>query len=40
MDRAAHLEYPQAVLKEFDPIVAFNKEVLIRYFQESLRSSI
>ena len=40
MDWAAHLEHLQAVLKEFDPVAALNKEVLIRCFQEGLRSSI
>lgn len=36
MDWAAHLEHLQAVIKEFDPVVALNKEILIQYFQEGL----
>ncbi len=32
LDWAAHLEYLQAVLKEFDPTGATNKTTLIRYF--------
>ena len=40
MDWAAHLEHFQAMLKKFDPVVAPNKEVLIRYFREGLRPSI
>ena len=40
MDWAAHLEHLQAVLKEFDPLAAPNKEVLIRCFREGLRPSI
>ena len=40
MDCAAHLEYFQTVLKEFDPVAARNKEVMIRYFREGLRPSI
>ena len=30
----------QAILKEFDPTIAFNKETLIRYFCKELRLSI
>ena len=40
MDWDAHLEHFQAVLKEFDPLVAPNKEVLIRCFRESLQPFI
>ncbi len=35
-----HLEYLQAVLKEFNPTGALNEITLIRYFQEGLRLSI
>ncbi len=35
-----HLEYLQAILKEFDPIAAPNKETLIHYFREELCLSI
>ena len=40
MDWAAHLEYLETVLKEFDPAAASTKEVLICYFCDGLRSSI
>lgn len=37
---AAHLEHLETVLKEFDLDIASNKEVLICYFCNGLRSSI
>ncbi len=40
LDWAAYLEHLQAVLKEFDPTVALNETILIRYFREELRPSI
>ena len=40
MDWAAHLEYLQTLLREFDSAAASNKEVLICYFCDSLRPSI
>ena len=40
MDWAAHLEYLQAVLQEFDSIAAPKKDTMIRYFCEGLRPSI
>ncbi len=39
-DWAAHLEHLQAVLKEFDPVVAPSEDVLICYFRDGLRPSI
>ena len=40
LDWAAHLEYLQAMLKEFDPIYAPNKTTLICYLWEGLCLSI
>lgn len=40
LDYAAHLEYLQVSLKEFNPVGASNKEILIWYFPESLRPFI
>ena len=40
LDWTAHLEHLQAVLREFDPATAPNKEIMIRYFREGLRPSI
>ena len=40
LDWATHLQYLQAVLKEFDPTIVPNKETLIYYFWEGLRPSI
>ena len=40
MDWAAHLEHLQAVLRKFDFVAAPNKDTMIWYFQEGLRSSI
>ena len=39
-DLTAHLEYLQAVLREFDPAAAQNKEILIQCFLEDLRPFI
>ena len=39
-DWTAHLEHLQAVFQEFDPAATPNKEIIIRYFWESLRPSI
>ena len=40
MDWAAHLEHLQAVLQEFDSVMASNEDTMIRYFREGLRPSI
>ncbi len=40
LDWAAHLEYLQAVLKEFDLTSAPNETILIHYFRKGLRPSI
>ena len=40
LDWAAHLEYLQAVFLEFDLAATLNKEIMIRYFQEGLKSSV
>ena len=40
MDWAAHLEYLQVVLREFDFVAAPNEGIMIWYFWESLRPSI
>ena len=40
LDWAAYLEYLQAILQEFDPVVAPNKDILIQYFRDNLRPSI
>lgn len=36
LDWAVYLDHLQTVLKEFDPVVASNKEILIWCFQEGL----
>ena len=40
MDWAAHLEHLQTVFREFNSVVAPNKDTMIWYFQEGLRPSI
>lgn len=40
MDQAAYLKHLQSILKKFDPLAIPNKETLIRYFQDRLRSLI
>lgn len=37
---AIHLEHLQVILKKFDTAATPNKDLLIRYFQNSLRPSI
>ena len=40
LDWAAHLEYLQSILLEYDPVKAPTKPIMLRYFQESLKPSI
>ena len=40
MNWVVHLEHLQSMLKEFDSVAAFNKELLIWYFREGLWPSI
>ena len=40
LDLEAHHEHLQAVFQEFDLATTSNKEIMIRYFQEGLKSSI
>ena len=37
---AAYLEHLQAVLREFDLAATLNKEIMIQYFREGLKSSV
>ena len=40
IDWAAYLEHLQVVFREFNPVAAPNKEILIQYFWEGLRPFI
>lgn len=37
---ATYLKHLQVVLTKFNPIIAFNEDILIWYFQKDLKSSI
>ena len=40
VDWVAHLEHPQAVLREFDPGAAPNERIMFRCFLECLKPSV